>query len=604
MKKFNLIIMFFLFFLLNINLIKANEEDITKPIMLLKGYEYNDILNYENYTIVKSTVNYQKTGEYEIEYIHNKTKETYIKKVYIVENSYTHVETKEKQLNQEIELIKTLEDGSLIYTKRVHFDYNDDTIVDYYVCKEKNDEIIWKNLLLIDVIGRIIDIQSDGEFIYVLSNIYTEDTSTDIYIHILNENGELLLTKKYGGSSVENISGMYIDNNNIYVYGSTLSENFGPKHEISSDDSYILVLNKDNLLIKETHLLNEKYLDNIIDCVSYNKNIYVLQQFVNTDVMRVTYRILKINQSSKIVNVYTFTSSIFFKALKMGIFNNHLYILANNINSAELYQLNIDDYKIKIIDTIKSFESIDFYINNSTLTVSYKNDKESMVKIYNDKLETIFKKNFDYKIEKVIDINKVLDNNHKLISIDYTSLSLINDQFIIKYNNDEINNQLDIYIDEKLYGKYQNMYYYMTPIIDFYGYLNTNIALNSSVKNNQVYDNNIKISFNGIGFLNNKPISSNYLINTPGEYKLKILGYNTETTINFEVINITTQQEKYEDNIVITSNKENIFNDNQIKKEYSFEEIQKENKKGAYLYLIFPLISITIFIFVLIRKRG
>ena len=137
MKKFNLIIMFFLFFLLNINLIKANEEDITKPIMLLKGYEYNDILNYENYTIVKSTVNYQKTGEYEIEYIHNKTKETYIKKVYIVENSYTHVETKEKQLNQEIELIKTLEDGSLIYTKRVHFDYNDDTIVDYYVCKEK-----------------------------------------------------------------------------------------------------------------------------------------------------------------------------------------------------------------------------------------------------------------------------------------------------------------------------------------------------------------------------------------------------------------------------------------------------------------------------------
>ena len=69
----------------------TNEEDVTKPIMLLKGYEYNDVLNYDNYTIVKTNVDYQNTGEYEIEYIHNETKETFVKKVYIVENNYNSV---------------------------------------------------------------------------------------------------------------------------------------------------------------------------------------------------------------------------------------------------------------------------------------------------------------------------------------------------------------------------------------------------------------------------------------------------------------------------------------------------------------------------------
>ena len=106
MKKISLIITFFLFCLLNISLIKANEEDVTKPIMLLKGYEYNDVLNYDNYTIVKTNVDYQNTGEYEIEYIHNETKETFVKKVYIVENNYAYTKLRTKKLNEETKIIK------------------------------------------------------------------------------------------------------------------------------------------------------------------------------------------------------------------------------------------------------------------------------------------------------------------------------------------------------------------------------------------------------------------------------------------------------------------------------------------------------------------
>ena len=105
-------------------------------------------------------------------------------------------------------------------------------------------------------------------------------------------------------------------------------------------------------------------------------------------------------------------------------------------------------------------------------------------------------------------------------------------------------------------------------------------------------------------YLNNKPINSNYLITTPGEYELKIIGYNLENTINFEVLNISTQKEKYNENIKIKDDKINNIIDSQIEKEYMFEEKEKQNNDKYYWCLILPLISISILIFVLIQKRG
>lgn len=604
MKKISLIITFFLFCLLNISLIKANEEDVTKPIMLLKGYEYNDVLNYDNYTIVKTNVDYQNTGEYEIEYIHNETKETFVKKVYIVENNYAYTKLRTKKLNEETKIIKQLDDGSMIYATRIHYNYNEDNIVDYYVYKEKDNQIIWKSLLFIDVIGKIVDIYDDGEFTFVLSNIYSEKTSDDIYLHVLNKYGEVILTKTYQGSSSDNITGMYIDSNNIYIYGNTLSNDLDFKHQSYSEDSYVLKINKDNLLIEQKYIFNEKYLDNILDCVSYKDNLYVLQQYVRTDIMRVTYRILKINPLGEILNSYIFYHDIYFKPIKIGIFNNDLYILANNLNIAELYKLNIDSFKNETVETIESYKGIDFYIDYLTLTVIYQNEEESLIKIYNSEIKNIFQKTVDMKAKKLINKNTLLDVNNNIIIVDYVTIDIINNQFSVKYNNKKMYNQSDIYIDENLYGTYLNLYYYPTPIIDFFGYLDTNIPLITSVQNNQIYDNNLNINFNGIGYLNNKPINSNYLITTPGEYELKIIGYNSENTINFEVLNISTQKEKYNENIKIKDDKINNIIDSQIEKEYMFEENEKQNNDKYYWCLILPLISISILIFVLIQKRG
>lgn len=604
MKKISLIITFFLFCLLNISLIKANEEDVTKPIMLLKGYEYNDVLNYDNYTIVKTNVDYQNTGEYEIEYIHNETKETFVKKVYIVENNYAYTKLRTKKLNEETKIIKQLDDGSMIYATRIHYNYNEDNIVDYYVYKEKDNQIIWKSLLFIDVIGKIVDIYDDGEFTFVLSNIYSEKTSDDVYLHILNKYGEVILTKTYQGSSSDNITGMYIDSNNIYIYGNTLSNDLDFKHQSYSEDSYVLKINKDNLLIEQKYIFNEKYLDNILDCVSYQDNLYVLQQYVRTDIMRVTYRILKINPLGEILNSYIFYHDIYFKPIKIGIFNNDLYILTNNLNITELYKLNIDSFKNETVETIESYKGIDFYIDYLTLTVIYQNEEESLIKIYNSETKNIFQKTVDIKAKKLINKNTLLDVNNNIIIVDYVTIDIINNQFSVKYNNKKMYNQSDIYIDENLYGTYLNLYYYSTPIIDFFGYLDTNIPLITSVQNNQIYDNNLNINFNGIGYLNNKPINSNYLITTPGEYELKIIGYNLENTINFEVLNISTQKEKYNENIKIKDDKINNIIDSQIEKEYMFEENEKQNNDKYYWCLILPLISISILIFVLIQKRG
>mgnify|MGYP003289613510 CR=1 FL=1 len=83
-----------LLFILTFNLIiftnvlknvKAKESinEIQKPLILLKGYNYDEYLDYENCTIIQNNLNINKIGEYKIVYQNDLTGDEYTKRIYV-----------------------------------------------------------------------------------------------------------------------------------------------------------------------------------------------------------------------------------------------------------------------------------------------------------------------------------------------------------------------------------------------------------------------------------------------------------------------------------------------------------------------------------------
>ena len=86
MKKIIIFIVMLSNILITTNIIKgvkAKSEDISKPLVLLVGGEYDNYFNVDGYEIINNNVNTNKCGNYSITYMNTSTNKTYEKKVYV-----------------------------------------------------------------------------------------------------------------------------------------------------------------------------------------------------------------------------------------------------------------------------------------------------------------------------------------------------------------------------------------------------------------------------------------------------------------------------------------------------------------------------------------
>lgn len=599
MKKLTYsIIIFLLIFTLNINNQTKAYEYITKPLIVTKGYDYNNILQYDGYTIIKSNINFNNIGEYEIEYINNETHNTLIKKIYVVDenNHNTYLTEKTININTEYETIKLLSNNTYIYNIK---EENKNTIY-----KVKNNQIIWEKELVSNNYSTIVDYYEENNLIYILSNNFV-DSNYQINLYILNQYGETLLSQSYGGTKNDTSTGFEIDENYIYVYGTTLSSDGIFTHILKNEDSFILKINKKDLSIEKTYILSEQYLDKIISLKVEQDNIYILKQYVKLDIFRTGYKIQKINSIGEISDTYIFNHNIDFYPVKFDLVNNNLYILTNNDLTTKLYCLDTMDFRIEQIDNIENYKGIDIYTNPNTISVIYENDKNSKLVIYDLSNNQIINQEYEYSFKYFLNENNIITENNLILNINYLTIDKNNEKFKVKYNNKimDYNHKSIITTNNHIFGTYQNFYYYETPIVDFCGYLNQNIDSNISVENNETYDININLTFNGTAYLNNTLIENNYLIKNPGEYTLKVIGNNIEKNITFKVLNLTTNQELIEDDLKYKNN----ININKINDPLDITVTKEERKnkdKPIYWYFIFPLISGCVLIMTFIKKRG
>ena len=118
------------------------------------------------------------------------------------------------------------------------------------------------------------------------------------------------------------------------------------------------------------------------------------------------------------------------------------------------------------------------------------------------------------------------------------------------------------------------------------------------IEDNNIYNTNLCLKFNGTATLNNKVIESGYIIQTPGSYELVITGYqNQKHTYLFEVVELSNnhnnnQKENIDFNITYEESKplkEIIINNNPVENNI----IQKDYSSNLW-YILLPIISLII----------
>lgn len=148
-------------------------NDISKPLIVLQGQDYNQYLDYPGYSIVESNVNFNKCGIYLVKYENDFNKKVIEKRVYV--KSYEEL-LKEKNFNEQYKQI--LEDENLSSVQMVKKDKDsyyisllektDNELYNIKLVKITNEWIVYDKTIFSKVRGKIVDFVINNDEVTLL----------------------------------------------------------------------------------------------------------------------------------------------------------------------------------------------------------------------------------------------------------------------------------------------------------------------------------------------------------------------------------------------------------------------------------------------------
>lgn len=636
----------------------TSAEEISKPLVLISGSSYDDILKYDGYALVESNVNFDVAGEYKCIYQNYVSNEKVSKPIYIVhkETFQTGVFTiMDEQLvyDTEDEIINylPLADGSyIVVCSKVCELQNvqEDSKYTFYVARIQNQNCIWKKVLKEECYGQIVDIKQDENSIMIVGNFYFPLSSMDIGIYRISLQGEYMNTMYYGGTLYEESKQIVIDKDSYFIVGHTTSVDgeIGGRRE--KEDTFLLEVEKTSLKMKKISYYNLPYNDTCEQCVIWNQNIYLLQYFISvSDQLLPSYQLLQLDKEGNVRKKKLLPQAYGQKMVKliMDSSSQKLILIGeeynekNVSNQSIVYQIDekLDVQKIEspsyekksiyLVDCIVELGELSLlYQVNEKNEVGYRIRKinlrnQNCVMDYQVKLED--NKSLHFLFQQTIGrntIHQLYTRTHQVIEIKnfgnrviYTRESNIHD-YEIKINgqnrilNEERSN---IKYNTHLFGNYSCYYFFSTDTVDICYQQDIIVVSNSSVKKNQVYDLYTKISFNGLGLLDGKEIYSGYVITEEGKHRLEIIGQDEKKEIyEFEIQKLSMRPElaEYNQEEIKTTFHENlqqrvIQQDNSRQEEMEIY-VEKENEFSKKIIdwwaLFIPLTIVSLGIFMVI----
>ena len=252
MKKiiYTFICLFFLTICLKTNVFanQTDYEDISKPLVCVKGYDYSYLLEYEGYTIINKLVDFNHEGTYYVTYINNETKETITKRVDVISKEktkniyYRYNEFKVVSKASELIDVCSKDDYAYILEKETVNEINS-----YYLTTTKGGKNINSKVVVSSsgvTLNKLIVLD---DAIYIIGTIYVTNYGTDIYIIKLDLESNIILENTIGGNGIDDVKGICALGEYIYLYGETTSSGGLFTGVRKKEDAFVMKLSKELL---------------------------------------------------------------------------------------------------------------------------------------------------------------------------------------------------------------------------------------------------------------------------------------------------------------------------------------------------------------------
>lgn len=596
----------FFMMILSLHMINANHivqaktnQDVTKPFVMLSNNQGID-LNYNNYQLVNNNVNYQTEGAYQALYQEYGSNTLLQKNIYIINNN--KVNQKEIGVTNEyvtaysskeiIKYIEISEDKKLLITKTTNDPIGqEEPTVNLYIEYLNNDKLGWITCFEEACYASIVDVIISNNEIIIIGQRYFKYSGLDFFVDKYDFTGKMTDAYYFSGMGIDRINKAQLINNKLYLCGYTTSTKGDLNGERLGEDSFLIIIDNTNLKIVSTNYYNEEMNDEIIDMCYFNNNIYLIKRYsengksVNHKILKVDINGLLLKDQQLMYNNAQRTLGIFMYKGTIKVVCEDKVLNTENYGTF-IYNYNVD-LKLTNIETY-GYDNFHMYLEDSII----KENKQTLlysVNTSNQKgylLKTIDLTNYEVVVDYFVDDeenNQIKLYNHTSI-IKYNNCNVsICENYIIRVNNLGTTNIYDntttpydyeislngkkvkhsaqskIEYNENLFGKYTAYFFFECEKFDFGYYQDIYVDPYISVEDGKTYDMNTQITFNGQGFLNNKKITSGYIIDEPGIYNLEVEGKDQKKKkVSFEIKSISSTT-KEQTNDIPNSNQNYIY---------------------------------------------
>lgn len=555
--------------------------EVAKTLIVEKNAEALDLLKYDGYTIISSNVNFNKAGEYEVNYLSNDD-EIISKKVIVVDHNQEYYEEHQNRYQSTdkryFDCLATcqIDENRYAYVYAVKHRNSSSDINDYFIDVYDCGTLIVSSIIFYNVMADILALVNDGNYIIGVGwyrNLFGIIQAFLFRVSIETRRVERFYYGDDGTSCAENI---FITNDAYYLVGSTTSEQDPFLDKRSDSDSFILKVDKENLNVKKTIMAGIKGNDKITNLIIDKNYIYLIQKY---SLGYEKSRLIKMDLFGNITKILELVHPYKLDVKKFVQSKNEKYLIMSSFQydmqgmSDVLYKINEDLTLIPVFENNDlTWELKDILINEDDIInclYHKKNTKTGYkIQVFKLGLETTYFEYFSYN-SNIIPYgwagNQVIigiDNNTQdLVKIEYDYLKVINhpNHIIMGKDNPQhdyqvmINNRFVNHSETKskydydlnVFGIYPGRYVFNTDKLTFVYKIDWDVWPLISIRNGETYDTNLKLEFNGSGLLNNKPIESGIIITEIGDYLLQIVGKDDSRKIyHFKVTNIASPVEE------------------------------------------------------------
>lgn len=571
-------------------------DEISKPLIVKVGDDYQDYLEYENYEIISSNVNFKKCGIYKIIYEHIETAEQIEKTIYVkseedltIQKTYSETYITLTTLRENIDVTNVQKFNNnyyISYTERL-----EDETYNIGFMKVSNYEIIFDEIIFQKTDGKIVDtIIKDEEIILMVEKANTY-SYLDLYYIVMSPKGAITHYYKYEGRGIECGLRLLESTNYYYLVLDTTSKDEGSfSFQHTCQSGVIFVVEKGtNKQCGLYEIVEDNDVD-VIDAINIEDELYVVYEMYNSMTNLKEINIAHINTIKQNIETINFSLKLteYVKKIKVDSSNN-IYIATSDYNYelkdyvSKIYELDtsltkhlINEYQyqkegtcnlidisvsnnsniVAIYSIVKYDSEIEYgylyqILENGEIIVEFEDfSATSMINGFITTSELLFMNDNVVVIDKInysifTNLKETqVKNNQEYFEISFPTLFINGDKIEINLDKSKLNYNLN------LYGEYKLYYYFSSSEVDVLTSGVLKVSPYTNVYEDGIFDLNTKILTNGISTLNSMEIESGYEIKKAGSYTLVLKSNNGEEYItNFEVSCLSNNAAKLKEDI-------------------------------------------------------